>query len=270
MLAVVYGVCSRDSLDGRTLLIRDFGQREHWRMEILRVDRLSKRFGSTWAVRSLSFSIHTGEVVGFLGQNGAGKSTTIKMLCNLVRPTEGDIFLNGKSIISSSDARHRQKLGAIVESPRFYPALSGHRNLEMLARIYGVGRDRVDALMDQVGLSEKASHRFGTYSMGMKQRLGLAAVLINAPDLIILDEPTNGLDPVGSRQIQDLIGELAREHHVSVLLCSHQLDEVANLCHRALVLHEGKLHLEMDLAEPKGIEAIKACFDDLAREGAAL
>ncbi|MCH8841964.1 MAG: ABC transporter ATP-binding protein [SAR324 cluster bacterium] len=270
MLAVVYGVCSRDSLDGRTLLIRGFGQREHWRMEILRVDRLSKRFGSTWAVRSLSFSIHTGEVVGFLGQNGAGKSTTIKMLCNLVRPTEGDIFLNGKSIISSSDARHRQKLGAIVESPRFYPALSGHRNLEMLARIYGVGRDRVDALMDQVGLSEKASHRFGTYSMGMKQRLGLAAVLINAPDLIILDEPTNGLDPVGSRQIQDLIGELAREHHVSVLLCSHQLDEVANLCHRALVLHEGKLHLEMDLAEPKGIEAIKACFDDLAREGAAL
>jgi ABC-2 type transport system ATP-binding protein len=233
--------------------------------EILRVESLSKRYGDFWALRELSFSIRTGEIVGFLGQNGAGKSTAIKILCNLIRPTEGQAFLDGRPITGTSGAAHRRSLGAIVEAPRFYPQLSGRTNLRLLARIHGVATERVDNLLEQVGLGDRGGERFGRYSMGMKQRLGLAAVLLHQPRLIILDEPTNGLDPVGTRQIQELIASLQRTHGVSVLLCSHQLDEVAALCQRALVLHEGRLLLEQGLAGQEGIQAVRDCFAGLAQ-----
>jgi len=234
--------------------------------EILRVERLSKRYGKFWALRELSFSIRAGEVVGFLGQNGAGKSTAIKILCNLIRPTEGQAYLNGKLITGTSRSEHRGRLGAIVEAPRFYPQLSGLKNLELLARIHGVPRERVEALLNQVGLTGREGERFGRYSMGMKQRLGLAAVLLHQPSLIILDEPTNGLDPVGMKQIQELIASLQKQHGVSVLLCSHQLDEVAALCQRALVLHEGTLLLEQPLVAPDAIQAVRDCFANLAHQ----
>jgi ABC-type multidrug transport system ATPase subunit len=233
----------------------------------LRVDGLSKRYGDFWALRELSFAIRPGEIVGFLGQNGAGKSTAIKILCNLIRPSEGAAYLSGEPITGRSDASHRRHLGAIVEAPRFYPQLSGRKNLALIARIRKVPPERVDALLTQVGLEERAGERFGRYSMGMKQRLGLAAVLLHEPSLIILDEPTNGLDPVGMKQIQELIASLQQQHGVSVLLCSHQLDEVAALCQRALVLHQGKLLLEQPLAGPDGIAAVRATFDNLAHEG---
>jgi ABC-2 type transport system ATP-binding protein len=139
----------------------------------------------------------------------------------------------------------------------------------LIARVHGVPRERVDALLGQVGLEEWGRRRFGKYSMGMKQRLGLAAVLLHEPSLIILDEPTNGLDPVGTTQIHELIRALQRRHAVSVLLCSHQLDEVAELCQRALVLHQGRLLLEQSLALPKGIQAIRECFGDLAQQKGA-
>jgi len=235
--------------------------------DILRVERLSKRYGEFWALRELSFSIRPGEIVGFLGQNGAGKSTAIKILCNLIRPTEGAAYLNGVPITGRTDSAHRRQLGAIVEAPRFYPQLSGRKNLALVARILRVDPARVEALLSQVGLEERAGERFGRYSMGMKQRLGLAAVLLHEPSLIILDEPTNGLDPVGMQQIQHLIASLQMRHGVSVLLCSHQLDEVAALCQRALVLHQGRLLLEQPLAGPEGIAAVRATFAELAHEG---
>ena len=234
--------------------------------EILRVERLSKRYGKFWALRELSFSIREGEIVGFLGQNGAGKSTAIKILCNLIRPTEGQAYLNGQPITGTSRSEHRGRLGAIVEAPRFYPQLSGRKNLELLARIRGVPRERVEALLEQVGLTGREGERFGRYSMGMKQRLGLAAVLLHEPSLIILDEPTNGLDPVGTKQIQELIASLQKQHGVSVLLCSHQLDEVAVLCQRALVLHEGRLLLEQTIDASDGIQAVRDCFANLAHQ----
>ena len=238
-------------------------------VEILRVERLSKRYGNFWALRELSFSVHAGEIVGFLGQNGAGKSTAIKILCNLIRPTEGVAYLNGRPITGRGGAAHRRHLGAIVEAPRFYPQLSGRRNLALIARVRGVPPERVETLLAQVGLGEWGHERFGRYSMGMKQRLGLAAVLLHQPSLVILDEPTNGLDPVGMKQIQELIQSLQRQEGVSVLLCSHQLDEVAALCQRALVLHQGRLLLEQSLAEPAGIQAIRDCFNQLAHQSGA-
>ena len=236
---------------------------------ILQVEGISKRYGDFWALKELSFVVRAGEVVGFLGQNGAGKSTAIKILCNLIRPTEGRALLDGEPITGTSRAEHRRRLGATVEAPRFYPHLSGRRNLELLARIYRLPRERVSELLDEVGLGEWGQERFGRYSQGMKQRLGLAAVFLNRPSLIVLDEPTNGLDPVGMQQIQELIRTLVRHHRVSVLLCSHQLDEVAALCNRALVLHRGRLILEQSLAQPEGIEAIRRCFTELAQQAGA-
>lgn len=234
--------------------------------EVLRVEHLTKRYGRFTAVDDLSFSISEGEVVGFLGQNGAGKSTTIKMLCNLVRPTSGEVWVNGLSVGGSRSADHRRRIGVIVEAPKFYPHLSGRRNLELLARIHGVPREKVGALLGEVGLSERQEERFGRFSMGMKQRLGLAAVLLNDPSLIILDEPTTGLDPVGRQQIHDLIATLTREHAVSALISSHLLSEVETLCSRALVLDRGRLILDQSLRKKGGFAKVERIFKDIADE----
>ncbi len=233
---------------------------------VLRVEGLTKRYGSFTAVDDLSFSVHEGEVVGFLGQNGAGKSTTIKMLCNLVRPTSGEIWLNGKPIVGRVSAEHRRAMGVIVEAPRFYPHLSGRRNLQLIARIHGLPDERVDGLLREVGLEERRHERFGRFSMGMKQRLGLAAVLLNEPSLIVLDEPTTGLDPVGTKQIHELFRSLTRERKVSVLLCSHILSEVEALCGRALVIHQGRLILDQSLKKKNSISKIEKAFSEIASD----
>lgn len=235
---------------------------------VLQVEGLAKRFGDFWAVRDLSFQLQRGEVVGFLGQNGSGKSTTIKMLTNLIRPTAGDIRLDGESILACRGAAHRQRLGAIVEAPRFYPHLSGARNLDLLARILGVGGARVAELLHEVGLAARSGEQFGRYSMGMKQRLGLAAVLLHRPSLIILDEPTTGLDPVGQEQIHALIKRLVRDDAVSVFLSSHQMDEVADLCDRAIVIHQGEALLNQPLRTPADMAPVRDIFNRLAREEA--
>lgn len=232
---------------------------------LLQVEHLTKTFGDFRAVDGLSFALQSGEVVGFLGQNGAGKSTTIKMITGLVRPTSGSIRLKGEDMLTGHAAAMRRGIGAIVEAPRFYPHLSGRKNLLMVGRLYGVDAARVDALLERVGLSESVNVAFGRYSMGMKQRLGLAAVLLHAPPLIILDEPTNGLDPVGRLQIQELIAELAKEHGVTVLLCTHLLDEVSKLCSRAMVIHQGRMMLEQTLAKPEDIQKIEAAFLSIAK-----
>ncbi len=239
---------------------------------ILRVEGLSKRYGAFEALRGLTFSIAPGETVGMLGRNGAGKSTAIRILCGLARPSAGQAWLRGEPMLGTRSVAHRRLIGAVVEAPRFYPQLSGRRNLLQLARLLGVDAARVEALLARVELTERADVAFGRYSMGMKQRLGLAAAFLHRPALAILDEPTTGLDPVGQRQVRDLIRQLAGSEGVSTLLCSHQLDEVAELCGRALVLERGALILEQPLAAG-GIAAVEACFREMAArtraEGAA-
>jgi ABC-2 type transport system ATP-binding protein len=237
---------------------------------ILRVEGLGKRFGRFSALRDLSFAVAPGETLGLLGRNGAGKSTAIRILCNLLRPSAGQAWLRGEAILGTRGVAHRRLIGAVVEAPRFYPQLSGRRNLALVARLLGVEDGRVDAMLERVDLAARAHVPFGQFSMGMKQRLGLAAAFLHRPPLVILDEPTTGLDPVGQRQIRDLIRALTHDAGVSALLCSHLLDEVGELCDRALVIEQGALILEQPLAGG-GIAAVEACFRKLAhaRDGAA-
>lgn len=210
---------------------------------ILEVNNLTKAFGKLVAVDDLSFFVREGEVLGFLGPNGSGKSTTVGMILGLIRPTRGGVRIAGKELVSDS-ALVSQNIGAIIENPAFYPFMSGRDNL--MAHAYAAGNvpdSRVDELLALVNLSERARHKFKTYSLGMKQRLGIASTLLTNPGLVILDEPTNGLDPAGQREIRAIIPRLADEGH-GVLLASHMLHEVEQVSTRVAIVRRGKLITE--------------------------
>jgi len=211
---------------------------------VLRTIDLTKRYKNRLAVDRLNLEVRRGEVFGFLGPNGAGKSTTIRMILHLVFPTAGDVELFGTSL---SKARHRAlaRVGAVVEKPAFYGHLSALRNLEILGGLQRpVTRRAIMARLERVGLADRANDPVKTYSHGMNQRLGLALILLNEPELVILDEPTTGLDPQGMKEVRELIVELAREHGVTVLLSSHLLYEVELIATRMAIVHEGKLRVE--------------------------
>lgn len=214
----------------------------------VRIENLTKRFGSFTAVDAMSFSVPHGSVFGFLGPNGAGKTTTIGMMLGLVPPDGGSVEIFGYDIRRSlSQVLHRT--GAIVEQPAFYPYLSGRKNLELVASLRGIEeQERVEELLETVGLTERADANFGGYSMGMKQRLGLASVLVGDPRLLILDEPTSGLDPAGQREIRELIRNLAKEGR-TVLLSSHQLNEVQEICSHVAIIDRGKLAVTGPIGE---------------------
>ncbi len=207
---------------------------------ILRTTGLSKRFGRLEAVKGLNLELRRGEVFGFLGPNGAGKSTTVGMILGLVAPTSGSIELFGRNFKDDRWAALR-RVGAIIEEPAFYPYLSGYDNLEALARaIGGIPRGRIDEVLERVNLRERARDRYSHYSMGMKQRLGIASTLLRDPELIILDEPTSGLDPAGTKEVRDLIPKLAHESR-AVFLCSHLLHEVELVCERVAIIKQGAM-----------------------------
>jgi ABC-2 type transport system ATP-binding protein len=207
---------------------------------VLRTLGLSKRFGDIQAVDSLDLEVRAGEVFGFLGPNGSGKSTTVGMILGLIEPTAGSVELFDRDL-ASNPTIVRRRVGAIIEAPAFYPYLSGEDNLRAIALAAGgVPEERIRELLSLVGLSERASSPFGTYSLGMKQRLGIASTLLTDPELVILDEPTNGLDPAGQREVRALIPRLAGEGR-AVLLASHLLYEVEQVCDRAAIIRRGKL-----------------------------
>jgi ABC-type multidrug transport system ATPase subunit len=216
------------------------------------------------AVDDLDLVVHRGEVYGFLGPNGAGKTTTLRMLLGLIRPTHGTAHVAGGEPGSPASL---VRVGAIVESPAFYPYLSGYDNLRLLATYCGVPHERIDAALDQVELTPRARHKFSTYSMGMKQRLGIAAALIKEPELLILDEPTNGLDPQGMADVRNLIISLGKGHR-TVLVSSHLLGEVEQMCTRIGVIRKGKLVAEGTIEELRGAASLKirATPADKARE----
>jgi ABC-2 type transport system ATP-binding protein len=201
---------------------------------------LTKRFKKLTAVDNLNMQVHRGEVFGFLGPNGAGKTTAIGLLLGLLRPTAGTAEVMGHDI-RRRPAHALRRVGALVEAA-FYPYLSAHDNLWVMAQMSGggVSRRRIDEMLELVGLANRARDKFKTFSTGMKQRLGLAAALVHDPELLILDEPTHGLDPAGMLQIRDLIRHLSREQGKTVFLSSHLLHEVEQVCDRVLILNRGK------------------------------
>lgn len=217
---------------------------------IIAVNNLSKNFADITAVNDLSFSVNEGDIYGFLGQNGAGKSTTIRMLLTLIKPGSGEIKIFGKELYSN---RHfiLQQTGAIIERPDMYKYLSAYDNLSIFAKMSGIKTTR-KLIMDQlrmVGLADRSSSKVKTYSQGMKQRLGIAIALVHDPKLIILDEPTNGLDPQGIADMRNLILQLSREMGKTVLVSSHLLSEIELIANRMLIIHKGKKIAEGAVSE---------------------
>jgi ABC-2 type transport system ATP-binding protein len=201
-------------------------------------DGLTKRYGTRTVVDDLSLTVQRGEVFGFLGPNGAGKTTTLRMLMGLVRPTSGSVSVLGRPAGTSVTG-----VGALVEGPGFYPYLSGRDNLRVLAKYAGVPSGRIDVVLRTVDLAERAGDRYSTYSLGMKQRLGVSAALLKDPEIVVLDEPTNGLDPAGITDMRALLRRLAAEGH-TVVLSSHLLGEVEQVCDRVAVISHGRLVVE--------------------------
>jgi ABC-type multidrug transport system ATPase subunit len=220
---------------------------------VIETRELTKRYGERIvAVDRLSMRVRRGEVYGFLGPNGAGKTTTLRMLLGLIRPTSGSAVVLGARP-GSRDGLAR--IGALIESPTFYPFLSGRDNLRMLARYAGAPETRIDSALEEVDLTARAEDRFRTYSLGMKQRLGIAGALLKDPELLILDEPTNGMDPAGMAEMRTFIRSLGRGRR-TVLLSSHLMSEVEQICDRVGVISRGTLVGEGTVDELRGRESI--------------
>ncbi len=209
---------------------------------------LTKQYGAVKAVDALGLKVRQGEIYGFLGPNGAGKTTTLRMLLGLIEPTSGSIALMGSAPGSPETLA---KIGSMIETPAFYPFLSGHDNLRMLADYTGVARSRIGAVLAQVDLTSRAKDPFRTYSLGMKQRLGVAAALLKDPPLLMLDEPTNGLDPAGMADMRQMIRRLGDEGR-TVLLSSHLMTEVEQVCDRVGVIARGRIVAEGTVDELRG------------------
>ncbi|MGQ9927157.1 MAG: ABC transporter ATP-binding protein [Chloroflexaceae bacterium] len=214
---------------------------------IIETEDLTKRYGTRVAVDRLSLRVARGEIFGLLGPNGAGKTTTIAMLLGLARPSAGRVLVLGRDVQADPVAALR-RVGAMIETPAFYPYLSGYDNLRVLALAGGLPEARIAATLEAVELTDRARDRVRVYSQGMRQRLAIAAALLPDPELIILDEPTNGLDPAGTAEIRALIRSLAAGGR-TIVLCSHFLSEVEQLCGRVAILKAGRLVAEGAVAE---------------------
>ena len=213
------------------------------------IDGLTKRYGAATAVDRLTFQVEPGLVTAFLGPNGAGKTTTLRMLLGLVTPTAGRALVDGRRYAELEDPR--RVVGAVLEATGFHPGRRGRDHLRILAEAGGIARARVEEVLERVGLAEAAGRRVGGYSLGMRQRLGLAAALLGDPGVLILDEPANGLDPAGMAELRELLRELAAEGR-TVLMSSHVLSEVAQTVDRVVVIADGTLRWSGPLAELTG------------------
>lgn len=208
---------------------------------IVELKNLSKTIGKKKIIDQLNLTLYPGQITGFLGPNGAGKTTTIRMMAGLMKPTTGDVMIDGLSLQSNFEAGI-SKMGAIVENPEMYKFMSGYKNLVHFARMHkNVTKKRIDEVIRQVGMEKRIHEKVSTYSLGMRQRLGLAQALLNNPKFLILDEPTNGLDPAGIREFRTYLRKIAEEDGVSVLVSSHLLSEIELMCDRIAVIQNGKL-----------------------------
>jgi ABC-2 type transport system ATP-binding protein len=226
---------------------------------IVQIQNISKRIGSKTIIDNLSFDVPRGEVFGFLGPNGAGKTTTIRMMVGLMSITQGDIRIGGQSIRTHFEQAIRH-VGAIVENPEMYKFLSGYQNLVHYARmIPGINEERIQEVITLVGMENRIRDKVKTYSLGMRQRLGIAQALLHKPSVLILDEPTNGLDPAGIRELRDHLRKLTREDGILVIVSSHLLSEMELMCDRVAIIQNGKLvdvRLIKEFADAEGQQRV--------------
>lgn len=211
------------------------------RQPVVELKNLSKTIGSKKIIDDLNLSLYPGQITGFLGPNGAGKTTTIRMMVGLMQPTSGAVFIDGKSLSDDLEGG-LSKVGVIVENPEMYKFMSGYKNLVHFARMHdGVTKTRIDEVIAQVGMENRIHEKVSTYSLGMRQRLGLAQALLHRPKFLILDEPTNGLDPAGIREFRMYLRSIAEKEGVSVFVSSHMLSEIELMCDRIAIIQNGKL-----------------------------
>lgn len=216
---------------------------------IIQTEGLTKHFGSHHAVDRLSIEVNPGEIYGFLGLNGAGKTTTIRMLLGMIRPDSGSAYLFGRRVDAGSHKLWAE-VGYMVETPYSYPELTVRENLEIIRRLRGIpGRSAIDSIIDRLQLTAYRDRKAGTLSLGNGQRLGLAKAMLHHPQVLILDEPTNGLDPAGIVEVRELLRELAADQGVTIFISSHILDEVSRLTSRIGIVHQGKLLQETDVKD---------------------
>tara|TARA_B110000459_G_scaffold44952_1_gene49680 strand:+ start:1042 stop:1956 length:915 start_codon:yes stop_codon:yes gene_type:complete len=235
---------------------------------VVSVKNLSKSFNAFQAVEDVSFSVYKNDVFGFLGPNGAGKSTSLRCMLSLIQADAGEISLFGKPL-KNNRAEILSNIGSIIEKPDFYKYLSAYKNLELLARISGasVSKSALNDILHFVGLEGREKHKFKTFSHGMKQRLGIAQALMHDPDLIILDEPTTGLDPQGIVDIRNLILKLSREQGKTVILSSHQLSEIEMIANRMVIINKGRTLIEGSVDEllNSAVMVVRFQVDDMQR-----
>lgn len=230
---------------------------------MLEIQNLNKSYRRRKIIDNLNMSVYKGDIYGFLGANGEGKTTTIRMITSLIKADSGDIIINGKSVINCKNEAIRN-IGAMVEAPKFYENMSGYENLELMAKIMSGISDRdIQNVLDLVGLKDRGRDKFKEYSMGMKQRLGIANALLGDPELIILDEPSNGLDPYGMKEINNLIVSLVKRCDKTFIISSHLLHEMEGICNRIGILHSGKLCIEGEvrtLINDNNVENLEELF----------
>ncbi len=234
---------------------------------ILQVESLSKSFGEVKALRGISFSLDETAVYGFLGPNGAGKTTTFKIICNLISPQGGRVLIDGMDV-REKNSRALNRVGVQFDSPAFYPYLSGRDNIRVMGKwLGGVSEERIGELLEMVGLEDASERKVAGYSRGMKQRLGIASAMLSRPRLVLMDEPTGGLDPAGIAYIRGLLPTLAREHGCTVILSSHRLDDVEKICDHLIIIHRGEIAASGRKSELAGEGSLEKLFFDITGGG---
>lgn len=223
-------------------------------MEILEIKNLNKSFGKKKILKNVSFNVNEGDILGFIGPNGAGKTTTIKMILGLQSIDSGSVIINGYDIKKNFE-KAIEKVGTIVENPDLYMYLSGYDNLKIISNLYkNVDKKRIDEVIKIVRLEARINDKVSKYSLGMRQRLGIAQALLHKPNLLILDEPTNGLDPEGIKELRDIIKSLAVKENVGVVISSHNLSELESFCNKVVIIKNGKIVETNELKNVKNVE----------------
>ena len=221
---------------------------------ILKCENLNKKFGKKQILKNVSLEVNEGDILGFIGPNGAGKTTTIKMILGLQSIDSGDVYINNYNIKKEYE-KAIEKVGAIVENPDLYMYLTGYENLKLIQNLYkNVSKERINEVVKLVKLNTRINDKVSKYSLGMRQRLGIAAALINKPNLLILDEPTNGLDPEGIKELRDILKKLAQKENVGIIISSHNLSELESFCNKIVIIKNGEIVEENKLSNFKKIE----------------